>query len=94
MTSADEAGVHHKENTMGVLSLLFIAAGAILTWAVEDNSTGFDLHTIGIILLVVGGIGLLASLFSGTFMGFRSTREKHVSADGRTVVEQERVGGI
>ena len=79
---------------MGVLSLLFIAAGAILTWAVEDNSTGFDLHTIGIILLVVGGIGFLASLFTGTLMGFRSTRERHVSSDGRTMVESERVSGV
>ena len=79
---------------MGALSLLFIAAGAVLTWAVEDNTTGFDLHTIGIILLVVGAVGLLASLVSGTFMGFRSTRERHVSTDGRTVVESERVSGI
>ena len=79
---------------MGVLSLLFIAAGAILTWAVEDNSTGFDLHTIGIILLIVGAVGFLASLFTGTMMGFRSTRERHVSSDGRTVVENERVSGM
>jgi hypothetical protein len=77
---------------MGVLSLLFIAAGAILTWAVEDNSTGFDLHMIGIILLVVGAVGLVASLVSGSFVGFRRTR--HVSTDGRTVVESERVSGV
>ena len=79
---------------MGALSLLLIAAGAILTWAVTDNSTGFDLHTIGIILLVVGAVGLVASLISGTFIGFRSTKESHVSSDGRTVVEQERVSGV
>ena len=74
---------------MGALSILLIAAGAILTWAVKDNSTGFDLHTIGIILLVVGIVGLLASLIRGSFIGFRSTRERHVSSDGRTVVESE-----
>ena len=79
---------------MVALSLLLIAAGAILTWAVTDNSTGFDLHTIGIILLVVGAVGLVASLVSGTFIGFRSTKESHVSSDGRTVVEQERVSGV
>jgi predicted MFS family arabinose efflux permease len=61
---------------------------------VTDNSTGFDLHTIGIILLVVGAVGLVASLVSGTFIGFRSTKESHVSSDGRTVVEQERVSGV
>ena len=75
---------------MGALSILFIAAGAILTWAVTDNSTGFDLHTIGIILLVVGAIGLIASLMRGSFLGFTTTRERHVSSDGRTVVESER----
>ena len=79
---------------MGALSLLLIAAGAILTWAVTDNSTGFDLHTIGIILLVVGAVGLVASLVSGTFIGFRTTKESHVSSDGRTVVESERVSGV
>ncbi|MEY2524449.1 MAG: hypothetical protein QOJ66_3014 [Ilumatobacteraceae bacterium] len=75
---------------MGALSILFIAAGAILTWAVTDNSTGFDLHTIGIILLVVGIVGLIASLMRGSFLGFTTTRERHVSSDGRTVVESER----
>jgi Domain of unknown function (DUF6458) len=87
--------VHEKEDiTMGVLSLLFIAAGAVMAWAVEDKADGADLHMIGIILLVVGAVGLLASLLTGSFMGFRSTRERHVSSDGRTVVESERVSGV
>ena len=79
---------------MGALSLLLIAAGAILTWAVTDNSTGFDLHMIGIILLVVGIVGLLASLVRGSFLGFTTTRERHVSTDGRTVVESEHATGF
>jgi len=79
---------------MGALSILFIAAGAILTWAVTDNSTGFDLHTIGIILLVVGIVGLIASLMRGSFLGFTTTRERHVSSDGRTVVESERASNF
>lgn len=74
---------------MGALSILLIAAGAILTWAVKDNSTGFDLRMIGIILLVVGAVGLIASLARGSMMGFSSTRESHLSGDGRTVVERE-----
>jgi predicted MFS family arabinose efflux permease len=79
---------------MGALSILFIAAGAVLTWAVTDNSTGVDLHMIGIILLVVGVVGFIGSLATGTMMGFRSTRERHVSTDGRTVVESERATGF
>ena len=48
---------------MGIgLSLLFIAAGAVLTWAVHLHVTGVSIHLIGIILMVVGAIGLLAAL--------------------------------
>lgn len=74
---------------MGALSILLIAAGAILVWAVKDTTSGFDLHTIGVILLVVGALGFIASLVRGSFIGFHSTRERHISDDGRTVVEQE-----
>jgi hypothetical protein len=44
------------------LSLLVIAAGAILTWAVNADVAGIDLETVGIVLLVVGLAGLLVSL--------------------------------
>ncbi|MGA7227852.1 MAG: hypothetical protein WBZ40_12890 [Acidimicrobiia bacterium] len=43
-------------------SLLLIALGAILTWAVSVDAQGFNVNTIGLILLVVGGLGLLISL--------------------------------
>jgi beta-lactamase regulating signal transducer with metallopeptidase domain len=54
----------NKETTnmgMGV-SILLIAVGAILAWAVHVSTTGFNLHTIGYILLIVGAIGALLSL--------------------------------
>jgi hypothetical protein len=48
---------------MGVgVSLLLIAGGAILAWAVNVSTSGFNVNTIGYILLVVGIIGLLLSL--------------------------------
>ena len=48
---------------MGIgVSLLLIAAGAILTWAVTATVSGVSIHTIGVILMVVGIIGLLLSL--------------------------------
>lgn len=48
---------------MGIgVSLILIAAGAIMTWAVHTTSSGFNVHTIGIILMVVGAIGILLSL--------------------------------
>jgi uncharacterized protein DUF6458 len=45
------------------VSLILIAVGAILAWAVHvNNSSAFDLNTIGYILLVVGIIGALLSM--------------------------------
>jgi len=44
-------------------SLFMIAVGAILKYAVSDSINGVDLATIGVILMIVGVIGLLLSLF-------------------------------
>jgi len=49
---------------MGIgVSLLLLAIGAILTFAIEVSTQGFNINTIGVILMIVGGIGLLFSLF-------------------------------
>jgi hypothetical protein len=48
---------------MGVgVSLILIAAGAVLAWAVDVSTSGFNLNTVGYILLIVGIIGLLLSM--------------------------------
>ena len=44
------------------ISLLVIAAGAILTWAVTAEVVGVDVEVVGIVLLVVGLAGLVISL--------------------------------
>ena len=44
------------------VSLVLIAIGAILTWAVNATVSGLEVQTIGVILLIVGAIGLLLSL--------------------------------
>jgi hypothetical protein len=50
---------------MGIgVSLILIAAGAILTWAINATVSGVDITTIGVILMVVGAIGLILSLMS------------------------------
>lgn len=43
-------------------SLFLIAVGAILKFAVTDSVNGVDLGVVGIVLMIVGGIGLLAEL--------------------------------
>jgi hypothetical protein len=40
-----------------------IAVGAILTFAVNATLSGIDIATVGIILMVIGVVGLLLSLF-------------------------------
>lgn len=44
-------------------AIVLLAIGAILTFAIRLNdSHGFNINTIGIILMVVGGIWLIAEL--------------------------------
>lgn len=53
------------------LSLLLIAAGAILAWAVEATLVGLDIVVVGAILMVVGSMGLVLSLlFWASFAPF------------------------
>jgi len=49
---------------MGIsVSLLLSAAGAVLIWAVNASVAGLNIHTIGVILLIVGVVGFVTSLF-------------------------------
>ena len=63
-------------------SLFLIAVGAILRYAVADSLEGIDIPTIGLILMVVGVVGMLISLFTMTLWD-RGRR--------RGVVEERRV---
>lgn len=67
---------------MGIsISLILIAAGAILTYAVNATVQGIDIDAVGVILMVVGVIGLVFSLlFLASFAPFanRSERYEHV----------------
>ena len=69
---------------MGIgVSVFLIALGAILTFALEVDAEGINLDTVGIILMIVGVIGLLASmLFWSSFAPFRrETREREIVRD-------------
>ncbi len=44
------------------VSLILIAVGAILTWAVSASLSGIDINVVGVILMVVGGLGFVLSL--------------------------------
>ena len=47
-------------------SLFLIAVGAILRYAISDSLEGIDIPTIGLILMIVGIVGMLISLFTMT----------------------------
>lgn len=61
-------------------SLLLIAVGAVLRWAVNVTNSSVNLHTVGLILLIVGGIGFVISLFWMTVWADRTA--------GRTPVDR------
>jgi Domain of unknown function (DUF6458) len=49
---------------MGIgTSIFLIAAGAILYFAVDATVSGLEITTVGLILMICGGLGLLISLF-------------------------------
>jgi len=81
---------------MGIIpSLILVAIGAILDFAITvTNSHGFNLHTIGVILMIVGGIGfVLSCVFWSSWGGFQRTTTTTGAVTGRreTVVGEREV---
>ena len=75
--------------SMGIgVSLLLIAIGAILTWAVSADVSGVDLNTVGVILMVVGAAGGLISLIFWSSWGGFGGRDTAVVHDRERVVER------
>jgi hypothetical protein len=63
-----------------VISMLAITAGAIMRYAVSAQGQGFNVHTTGMVLMVVGIIGAVLSIaFWASWGGFRIGRRGTVS---------------
>jgi hypothetical protein len=88
-----------------VISLLMIAVGAILAFAVTDQPSGINLDVVGWILIAVGFVGFVLSLaFWSTWWGpgyWRRTayaespgpsRRRRSRAPREEIVEEEEVG--
>jgi uncharacterized membrane protein YgdD (TMEM256/DUF423 family) len=78
------------------VSLILIAAGAVLAWAVHVTTTGFNVNTVGYILLVVGIVGFVLSLIfwsswagPGYYSRRRTVTDAAPAGGRRTVVEDE-----
>jgi hypothetical protein len=77
---------------MGIsVSLLLAAAGAALIWAVNATVSGMNIHTIGVILLVVGVVGFATSLFFWSSWGGFSARGRTTTGGTTTTVTRDRV---
>jgi uncharacterized membrane protein YhaH (DUF805 family) len=70
-------------------SLVLVAVGAVLRFAVSVSIHGFNVHTIGVILMIVGGVGLLVSLLWMTMRRDRAVarpgyvdHSRHARRDG------------
>jgi hypothetical protein len=67
---------------MGIgVGIFLIAAGAILTFAVDVAVEGIDLDVVGVILMAVGGIGLLFSLLALDSWTGRRTSDRVVERE-------------
>jgi len=64
-------------------SILLIAVGAILKYAVTAHVSGIDLQTVGVILMLVGILGLILSLLY-TFVWSERARNRGAGYDDRT----------
>lgn len=78
---------------MGIgVSIFLLAVGAILAFAVEFTAEGIDLNTVGVILMVVGGLGVVLSmLFWSSWGGVGSRRRSVVVDDSPTVTRRDDV---
>jgi beta-lactamase regulating signal transducer with metallopeptidase domain len=67
-------------------SLFLIAVGAILKFAITTTAHGVNINTIGVILMIVGAVGLVISLFYMTMWADR--RRQAVVPAERGVVRE------
>jgi hypothetical protein len=73
---------------MGIsTSIIVFAIGAIMRFAVTATATGFNVHTVGDILMIVGAVGFVISLIFWSSWGGFGSRGR-----GRTVVTQQEYG--
>jgi hypothetical protein len=73
-----------------VASIIAFAVGAVLDFALTVNSDqhGFNVHTVGVILMIVGAIGAALSLIGYFAGGGFMRKHRTVVDDGRGNVMQ------
>jgi hypothetical protein len=75
-----------------VASIIAFAVGAVLDFAltVSSDQHGFDVHTVGVILMIVGAVGAALSIIGYLAGGNMFRRHRTIVDDGQgTVVRRE-----
>lgn len=75
-----------------VVSLIVFAVGAILDFAVtvSEYQHGFNIHTVGVILMIIGAVGFVISAIAAFAGGAGWRRHRTIVDDGRgNVVRRE-----
>jgi uncharacterized membrane protein YbhN (UPF0104 family) len=67
-------------------SILLLVVGAILRFATHVHTKGFNLHTIGLILMIAGAVGLVIAIWQWAVWSRRS-RQTEVLVDDRRPVD-------
>jgi hypothetical protein len=62
-------------------SILLIAVGAILRYAINVHSSAIDIATVGLILMIAGILGLILSLLYTAFWADRSRPRRDAYVD-------------
>jgi hypothetical protein len=68
-----------------VASIVVFGVGAILDFALTESPDqhGFNLQTVGVILMIIGVIGFLVSVVAGAFGSAGWRRHRTIVDDGR-----------
>jgi uncharacterized membrane protein len=74
--------------SLGV-SIFLLVVGAVLYFAVEVTTSGFSIHTVGIILMIAGALGLVLSLLF--WSSFSPYRRGSTVVGGDTIVEERHI---
>jgi hypothetical protein len=90
LTTTAHTGFIEEARSMSLgASIFLLVVGAVLTFAVDVSASGFNLNTVGIILMVAGALGVVLSLLF--WSSFSPYRRGGTVVDGDTVVEERTV---
>jgi hypothetical protein len=81
-----------RYGTAVVFSILAIAAGAVMYWAITAPAHGFRVSTVGVVLMLAGAAGLVIS--TALFAAFNANGNRRSTYHQQTVDAQGRATSV